>query len=210
MRSAIKRFVVVIFTITAPTFASAALVSPSEDAHVLSTFPDTNEGTSTQLYMASAGSIGFSGNRAFLKFPNSFSPSLTVNSATLKVFYYQNVGNGSSAVSAYSVTDDTWTESGVTWNNQPSLGSFLDTDVPSLNNYALLDVTSFVQSEISAASPSISISLVPENNISWARYYSREGSNPPVLEIAVPEPSTLTLAALGLLGLLGFTRRRRR
>jgi hypothetical protein len=82
--------------------------------------------------------------------PKSASLQLTVNSGSTP-------SNSSETASLYSVSDTTWTETGVTWNNAPGLnranfsstGTFLASKtVPLVPGILTFDVTSFIASHM--------------------------------------------------------------
>ena len=203
-----------------PAVASAVVVTinPVEDSDVTSASVNSNNGTSGQFYMASAGQIGFSGNMAFLKFANTYSSTAVLSSAVLKVFNYQIFGGGGTLITAYDVSDNSWTETGITWSNRPAYGSVLDSQAATFGTYTSLNVTAYIQSQISGASSYMSVALTPGGAVpnfasnTWINLYSREGTSPPILELnftSIPEPSTYA-AIFGCLslGVVGFRRYR--
>jgi hypothetical protein len=109
----------------------------------------------------------------------------SVTSATLKL-YIQGLPNGS-PVPAYvfSVSDDDWTETGITWNNAPAAGSQLDyiSDISTVGIYYNFDVTSFVSSEMSGDKVvSLLVKDITEAKMS-IDFDRREDSNPPILTV---------------------------
>ena len=88
---------------------------------------------------------GADNNRvAYLRFsltPIAGTPAL---SATLRVFGKSS--GGTNMDSAYAITDETWTETAITWNNKPVLGMKLATaSVGTTNQYREWNVTAFVR-----------------------------------------------------------------
>ncbi len=81
------------------------------------------------------------GNEAFLKFNVSDTGPGTVQSATLNVRSQTSINN----VSVYPVSDNTWDEMTLNWDNKPARGSLLDTaNSIDANTWIALDVTGAV------------------------------------------------------------------
>ena len=112
-----------------PAVASSATVAASADAQVVEGYPTSNYGSSTSLYVQSYASGSYTNERAWVKFDLSgvASQGAVVASAKLKLYCWKATGGGMNA-SAYGHTgSDDWTETGITWNSQPTYGSALDT-----------------------------------------------------------------------------------
>lgn len=111
-----------------------------------------------------------------------------VSSAVLRV--YGRLSDNRAAnipVGAFAVSNTTWTESTITWNNKPATGASLQTATvtDSIARYYTWDITSYIQSEKAAGRNSISLALInglaTEPITSW---HSKEtGSNPPQLVV---------------------------
>jgi 2',3'-cyclic-nucleotide 2'-phosphodiesterase (5'-nucleotidase family) len=124
-------------------------VTATADAQVVEGSPTTHYGTKTYLYVQSAASGSYLDERAWLKFDLSALPAgATITSASLEMTAWKAQG-GDLAVSAHASSDDSWTEGGLNWNNQPAIGSQLDTTTLTSGVTGLYtwDVTSLVQSE---------------------------------------------------------------
>ena len=94
---------------------------------------------------------------SFLKFDVSYSG--TLSKATLWLHAIAVTGAAHS-LGLYAVSDDSWKENTLTWNNQPGLGSRLATS-PASAGWLIFDVTSFVRAE-GAADGVASFGLVVE------------------------------------------------
>jgi hypothetical protein len=82
------------------------------DARVLSASPTVNNGALTRL------DVDNPGQESYIRFTVS-GVTGAVQSATLRLF----VTNGSSNGPSLYLTNNTWTETGITWNNRPGATS---------------------------------------------------------------------------------------
>ncbi len=92
-------------------------LTPVADSQVKSTSPTSNYGTldTLRLREASSGSPTY---HSYLRFKLSGLAG-TVQSVTLRLFVTDASSN---TTSVYPVTDTTWSELGITWDNAPSMG----------------------------------------------------------------------------------------
>jgi hypothetical protein len=178
------------YSFTLPNAAIAELVIPAvaPNAYVQDgSDSNTNFNGSTSLIVkhVSGTNTGFE-RRTFLKFDlTGISKTGNISSARLQLF-----GNsGSTAnIAAYSVADTTWTEPVIDWNNQPALGSVINTtSVGTASQYWTWDVTSWIQSQVASGATQASIALVMTTTITsgaGAAFNSKEaGTDPPLLII---------------------------
>ena len=122
-------------------------LSPLADAYVRDgSFGDINYGTSPTLDVKGSVAIGFA-RSSYLKF--SLSAINSVGIAKLRIYGFNRENSTSINMSVYAVNNDTWTETGITFNNAPAaLNPALG--VIAINNvgkYYEIDVTSFVNSQ---------------------------------------------------------------
>jgi hypothetical protein len=182
-------------------------IYPTNDAYVSSEEPNNSAGTQPYLYVYTNGDE----YRSLLKFSLSSVPDdAEVQSATLKVLidadHWPWSGAGAS-VEARAVTNDVWSESTITWNNQPPYGSLLDTVTQSFYDDGEMaeewwewNVATWVSSELSG-DKTASFCLKATENQCWfcAGEYSNT-SKRPYLEVTytVPEsendPTTLAVS----------------
>jgi len=94
--------------------------------------------------------------------------------------------------SAYGVSSDAWTETGLTWNNRPALASSLGSKTISgqTGTWYEWDVTSFVLTHLSAGNSVVSLAITmdapPNPDDSYDVFNSREATtNPPQLVFSV-------------------------
>ena len=162
-------------------------LAPTDDAYVRSgSYAANNFGTATIL--ATRTDTGTSVNRrSYFKFDTA-SVIGPVSSVKLRV-YGQNSTTGSLTVETFAVSDTAWTESSLTWNNKPGLGSTAlagQTIASTTKAWYEFDVTPYVQSERAAGRTIISLALkVPTNNSLMFNNNSKENtkSNGPQLVI---------------------------
>ena len=125
-------------TLSAPVSHAASItLTPVADSHVQADAPGTNFGTATALRID-----GDPITRAYLKF-NVQGLTAAPTRATLKVV---SPISSTTPFNVKSVTDTTWTETGVTYNNAPPFGATVASATPSAPNSVLsFDVTSLVK-----------------------------------------------------------------
>jgi len=164
------------------------LLEPVADAFVRDgAQADTSFGSDTRLALR-AGSTG-SNARPYLEFDLGALPA-ACTSARLRLFL-ESLGGAPFAAHVFSVEDDSWTESGLTWNNRPP--EVLDLASATLGapgtSYEW-DVTAFVQGEAAGDGRASFALLDPALAGTPAIFSSREGATPPVLEIACADDPT--------------------
>ena len=113
--------------------------------------------------------------QTFLKFDLS-SLSGNVTSAKLRIYC---TDASADAGRLYGLTNSSWTESGLTWNNRPSLpgGSITTLGSVSKNSWKELDVTSVVRSA------GVFAFAIANGSSDMSSYSSRQGSSPPQLVV---------------------------
>jgi fibronectin type 3 domain-containing protein len=144
--------------------------NPSDDSFVNESNPTANFGSNTYLNVRDTSSAH--GRWPFLKFTVS-GVSGTVTSAKLKL-YSQDV---TQTVYAKAVSNTSWTEGAITWNNKPSVGSTLDTKTPSASSWVEFDVTSHV-----TGNGTYSFCLQGSTD-TGQQFDSKENTHDPILEV---------------------------
>ena len=162
------------------------------DAFVSENLPDNNYGDDASAYVLSW--VPERNHRYFLKFDLSEIPfGSTISFAELRITCYSisNLVSGVTDVQARHVADDSWTEFGIKWNNQPDFGDVEDTQVPSI---AIIEwnVTDYTQDELDNDEIiSFCMKSVTESYDTTARYsfYRTDnyGNNEPELYIEYTE-----------------------
>ena len=172
---------------------STKTFNPDNDAYVDQENPDINYGTSSKLIMDNLGNRKYS----YLKFDISTIPSeKIVTSANLYLWCDAREGGGYTRIHAYSVEDDNWNETTITWNNRPNLMTFLNEHSGDTLTWWNWDVKAFVENEY-GSDRTVSICLVPgDGNKFITEFRSREWGNPeyrPYLEVTYALPATIDI-----------------
>lgn len=168
--------------------ASLEAFQPVADAHVKSSSPDRNYGGDSRVRLRDS-STSYNG---YFKFDVT-GVTGSVSKATLHLY----VDNGSKDGGTLYQTSDGWTESGITWNNAPSLNGAPLAMLGSVGNAVLveIDVTTIVTNN---GSYSFGLSNSSSNSVYFS---SREGSFPPELVVEfddvppIPEPPVAGFSA---------------
>ena len=182
-------------TLTASVNADVAPMTllPVADAQVVSGYPASNYGTSkTYLYAQSSSVSSYGNERSWLKFDLS-SLSGTITGARLNLYCWKTAGT-SLPVVALGSDDDSWTESGITWSNQPnaSVAQALATNTLAsgiTDVWYTWDATSFVSNQfVGDQAASIALKALVEDSAdaiapSYAFEAREYGSNQPFLEV---------------------------
>jgi hypothetical protein len=162
--------------------ADAPPPGDTEDATVRSDQPTTNFGTDTTLKVDGSPVI-----RSYVRVPVT---GLTepINSAVLQVFSSSS-SSSSTALVVKAVSDNTWSESTITFNNAPAVGALLGSTPLTAGSYASVDVSSVVTGNgvysFALETPSTSAKTLS----------SREGANPPRLVVETSPPGAVVAAA---------------
>jgi PKD repeat protein len=153
---------------------------PTADAYVKSSSPGSNFGTSSELRVKTDTTT----YRSYLRFDVSGLTGPWVISARLRLYATDGSPDGGSLYPVGS----SWTESGITWSNAPSIGGapVAGPAATSAGQWREIDVTSVVRG---AGSYDFALQSASANS---AYYSSRQGANPPQLVVqtlpaAVPE-----------------------
>lgn len=159
-------------------------LSPIADSYVNSGAVSTNYGMATSMVTKESAANDRS---AYLKFDLS---GLTgsVSSATLRL-YVKSLTAVADRI-AYSVSTDTWTESGLTYSNRPAFGNPAGSVRVFGQGWVEFDVTSYVMSEY-AGDKIVSLYIkdpVSDNDVGIDFYSKENSSNQPVLSV-ITEPA---------------------
>lgn len=181
----------VTLTATASIGGGGYSLAPVADAEVASGSASTNFGTGSNLFIQSSTATGtFGVERGWLKFDLSAIPAgSTISSASLQLWNWKSTGPAL-PVEVDSATNDTWTETGITWNSQPAVGGAIDTQTlasGTTNTWYSWNVTSFVQSEFGGDKVASLLVRASDEAQAGGPSYAFDtkefGSNAPVLRV---------------------------
>ena len=178
-----------------------AQITPSDDSYILSSLPTTNFGAKNILIVQGPGAT------TFIRFDLSSLPSTATGSlvakATLKVYVSAVTATGTFEVDRVT---SAWTESTITFNTPPTIGTAIASAVPATkadkNQYVLVDVTAAVKEWLSGTTNN-GIAIVPDGTVSLS-LNSKETtttSHSPELDIVFAGITGITTASgSGLIG----------
>ncbi len=156
---------------TLPVLATTTTITADRDSRLSETAGSSNFGSDSKTIVKEKSGDSA---RAVYHFDLASLPAAeSISSATLKLWVTQSV---SSAVDVHRITDS-WTESGVTWDNTAADfdatadGSF----TPSTTGaYVSVDITSLVQEWDEGTSPNHGVMLISQVNDEESKYTTRE------------------------------------
>lgn len=162
---------------------------PESDTYVRNgTYAATNYGKENTLMIKSDGSNGYT-RKGYISFKYPSLNNTSTTSAKIKL-YASNVNTEPTrTIKVYGTQDESWTETGINWNNSPAGTTYLGSITVSntANTWYELDVTGYINSHIT--DKFVSVLLINEalasssNNVEFTTKES--GANMPVLEISV-------------------------
>jgi len=199
-------FALTLLLIAFSALSAFAQITPSDDSYTLTSTPSVNFGAKTTLEVESSGAT------TFVRFDLSgIPPTVTgamVAKATLKIYVSTVTTAGSFNV---DLVTSPWTESTITANNTPTLGSAIASAVPvtttDKNQYVLVDVTTAAVDWLNGTAND-GLAIVPDGTVSFA-LNSKETtttSHPAELDIVLtgpagpPGPISGVTAGAGLTG----------
>ncbi len=178
----------VLFLLSLTGFSQAP---PTADTFSYSASPSTNYGTYQNMIVER----GSANAAAYMKFNLSTVPAgATVAKATLRL--YVDAVSTSGSFDVFQLNGG-WTESGLTYNNAPALGTSATGNHPvtitatSLNQFVVIDITPLVQSWLNGSVANNGVALSPTTN-GFFSFDAKEASNSshqPELEVALTGPA---------------------
>jgi parallel beta-helix repeat protein len=174
-----------VFTATSASAATAVTVVAEADSYVDSAYPTSNFGNRTSFPVDASPQ-----QTAYLKFDIPSGTDLS-SGVKLRIFAQSTHSTG---VTSYSVADTTWTETGITYDNAPTVGQASGKSGPLYaSTWAQIDVASAVKS-----TGKVSLALKSASNTAL-RITSREGTNKPQLVIGgttSSQPTVFTVSPI--------------
>lgn len=173
--------------------SSTVTLEPTADAYVRSgAYANTTHGTTdASILISKLNSTGSADNDRHTYVTFDLTDAATnISSAVLKLYgKIDDTRSSNVPVGAFSVSNTSWSESAITWNNKPATSSSAlstATVTDATARYYTWNVTDYVQSEIDAGRTKVSFA-VRSAQITDPRitFNSKEtGSNPPQLVIS--------------------------
>lgn len=179
-----------------PSTLTTTDLNPTDDTYVNGGAATTNYGTATYMVTKTSTTDRY----AYLKFDLS-NISGSITSAKLRL--YKKSVSASSTRSVYALSDDSWSETDLTWNNKPSYGNELSNmTITFSGTWVEWDITSYIASEYSGDKiASLCINDPVSNNNTGIDFYSKEnGSNIPVLTIVTESTSGQSVSSSTISG----------
>ncbi|MBI2443189.1 MAG: DNRLRE domain-containing protein [Candidatus Levybacteria bacterium] len=167
-------------TPTSPPADSTVTLTPTADTYVYSTFPTTNYATDTTMRV-DGNPIQY----GYMRFDLGSLSGKQVQSAKIRLY----IISGSIHSQIFKTIDDTWTETGVTYNARPAHGATFATNTGgTIGTYREIDVTNAVNSEKGQLF-SFAIENSGDDDFNFA---SRESANDPQLVVTFASTATNT------------------
>lgn len=177
--------------------------NPIEDAYVDNLSPTLNFGDFPVLIVQDTPSIPKSRNYAYLKFDASSALPLEIllshakpENVTLELYVRLTLFSENASVGVYAVTNNTWTEKALNWDNRPAFdpADYTARDITFNGTWYAWNATKQTSSGIEEGSQ-VSLAVVPTSN-AWRNYvwfdsreYSPSGpSTWPTLRLLFVEP----------------------
>ncbi len=147
------------------------------------TYANNNFGTEDQLVAKASATVDLT-RQSYLFFDLSTITASSVTKAVLNLTV-QRIDSGPATFEIDQVSTDSWTETGLTWNNRPTVAAAIASQTLSTTGVVQLDITGYVNSQL-AGDKTVSLELKRGGSTAteagiWVS--SREGLNPPTLSI---------------------------
>ncbi len=166
---------------------------PIADSYVRDgAFTNSNFGTTNILQCLTTTT---NGNNRDIYFKFDLTDVSNISSAKLNVFAGLG-GSGAVSNTVYSVTNTSWLETNITWNNKPARVTALTTNSVTGTNWYLFDVTGFIQSQKNVGSNVVSLALHdPTNYTLLISINSRENTTnqPALLVVTTNSPLSVSI-----------------
>ncbi|WP_342025722.1 DNRLRE domain-containing protein [Cytobacillus pseudoceanisediminis] len=165
-----------------------------KDTYIFRGDPDKNFNYTNDLLIGMNGGVSYI--RTLIKFDLSSIPlGSTVSGANLNLYHFSGNGDGSTGCVIHPINED-WSETSVTWNNQPSFDTTISTTTSiftqQMNSYVPFDVKPMVEKWLDGtkANHGLLLKSYEVDVVLNFKYYSRETSsaNKPKLVITYNQP----------------------
>ena len=171
---------VVTVTVNDPTISEVQL-SPTDDSYVDGNASNVNSnfGSRDVIWMKSVGNVSYE-RQGFFQFDLSSLAGKTVQSAVFHL--HADTPDTDMTALLSRVDDDSWSETTITWNNQPSTGDLIETWSPAPSGLNSFDLTDEVSAEVDEIL-SLNLAVDSQDNSSTihrfaTKEYSEESKRP--------------------------------
>jgi len=159
-------------TVTTPSGGTSTTLTfgPNADTYADQLNPTTNLGTAVKVTSDNSPV-----REGYFRFSVS-GLSGAVQSATLRLWVTDGTGNGPAV---YGVTDTTWSETGLTWNNKPA------NNPTATDNKGAVSISTWVEYDVTplvTGNGTFSFALIADSS-DGLDVFSREGTKPPQLVV---------------------------
>jgi len=164
------------FPITTPAPVQVLTIPVTQDAHVNANKPNGNTGNATPFLVGTSPQI-----RAYLRFAVSGVGTRTVLGAQLRLYTSNGSPNGGSF---FGTDGKAWTETGLTWNNQPALvgSAVASAGTATVGSFKQVDVTPLVTGD---GTVDIGVTSSSSDQVGYASKQAPTASRRPVLLVTV-------------------------
>jgi uncharacterized delta-60 repeat protein len=173
---------------TTPPPPAATTLTDTADTYIQDgSTADTNFGAATQLLVKKSSTTG-QNRETYLKF--DLSSLSTVNSVKLNLFgALNNTDSPSLVTQVFSIADNSWLETGITWNKRRTPGATalasatITGTTPAMYSF---DVTAYIKAQLAAGIKTVSFVLINSANTSPAVIFNSKeaASNKPTLTVS--------------------------
>jgi hypothetical protein len=171
------------FTVLAPV--ALPPFTPIADSYTNSSKPTSNFGNASSILAREGGGTTVT-YKSYLKFVVSGLDGAPT-SAVLRLFV-----NEGGAATVVSTTDNSWTETGITWDNAPAAGTLLGSSTPTATGAWI--AIPLPPETLSAGNATYSFLVRTDKNDSIS-YSSRQGANPPQLVLTQSSDAAPTITS---------------
>jgi hypothetical protein len=131
---------------------------------------DTNYGSENKLAIEATQTTNNNSKEAYLKFDLS---NLPANIGTCRLLL-RGISDEENRYGLYEVSNDSWSENSITWNNKPDAGNLVDTASSSKIEFVEFDVTEEVKNQL-GGDKILSVRIAGLYDVAGG-FYSKEGA----------------------------------
>ena len=182
-------------------------VTCSDDAEVNESYPDTNYGTVDKISVGR----GIAWNLSYFAFDISNKPNAFVNAEFAVNLWYTEAPDQDYDIEVMEVNGEIWSETNITWNNQPDLFSFI-TSLKVEQNYIsktyFVNITSLLSYDYPHNFFSIALEATGENGTCYCltKEFSPTNSSdaPRIIWYYIEEPTGQPVISFGNFYIIGL------